>query len=133
VTTRRWRNATHLRQVARPNATPIHFLHLDIDNLPEATDDNTADRATFAIGDRGRFDRQGAIRLPMDCQRAKKRARAFYSKPLIIVGTSLNNGTAVDVSAETLMIAWAIKMHLSVVLGGSGRTFKGRAIGRLQL
>jgi hypothetical protein len=47
VTTHRSRNATHLRQAARPNATPIHFLRLDIGSrLAEATAGNIADRTS---------------------------------------------------------------------------------------
>jgi hypothetical protein len=45
ATTHRWRNAMHQRQAARLDATPIHFLRLDIGNrLAEATAGNIADR-----------------------------------------------------------------------------------------
>ena len=44
-TTHRWRNAMHQRRAARLDATPIHFLRLDIGNcLAEATAGNIADR-----------------------------------------------------------------------------------------
>ena len=50
-----------------------------------------------------------------------------YCDPFITV-TTCDNSTAVDVSAERLMITWARQMRLSVTMYGSGTSFNGRAI-----
>jgi len=56
VTTRRWRNAMRLRQAVRPNATPIHFLGLDIrSHIAEAIDGNTAEIKIASAGARPAF------------------------------------------------------------------------------
>lgn len=48
--------------------------------------------------------------------------------PLMIVGTTLDNSTAVDVKADRQTTARPRQMRLSLTAGGSGKTLKGFSI-----